>query len=555
MYECVTIKHGKRPRPGGALQIGGSANGMSDTFKRRRRRTGAASARFRPSRLVPVEASRPARIGRAGLAACAAVAIVALALAALIWIVTIRTVQDQRAETRERAEQTLTGQAAVIAETVAHELLLVDQSLMILQAAWKQNSDSVNLDQWRKQMPALTAVTDDLFICDETHVIRQDILPQAIGQGVGSAYVTFPHGSLEHLASDGSNDKDTLLLQGDLGAPIDARQFLTYIIRPLDHPRGWLIGASYRSTELTRLFAEAGLGYNSLLALTDTKRGIVQSVVGPAARRPKTDLSQTPLFVAMSRSPAGTWIGDTAIDGVERLYAFHRIGERDMMVLVAASLSEVMAPTDSLAAGARGLAVVATLLVMAIGGLVLWELYTLRSHRRRQRAFERNKGELDRLRTEEATNTARARLNAARLQVVLDATMDGIALFDSSLRLVQWNHPFLRGIGIEPRRDMPLDTLLREQAAKGLFGPVEDTEVEIAHRVGILRTGDTAGLEQPGPDHETLILRGLPIEEGGFMLLLNGLSTWERPPPPPPSTEIDEKAAPEVPAGTAPIEW
>jgi PAS domain-containing protein len=502
-----------------------------------------------------MEASRPARIGRAGLAAGAAVAIVAVALAVLIWIVTIRAVQDQRVEIRDRAEQALAGEAAAMAETIAHELVVIDQSLMILQAAWKENSDSVNLDLWRKQMPALTAVTNDLFICDETHVIRQDILPQAVGQGVGSAYVTFPHGSLEHLASDGSNDRESLLLQGDIGAPIDARQFLMYIIRPLDHPKGWLIGASYRSTELTKLFAEAGLGYNSVVALTDTKRGIVQAIVGPGARRPKTDLTQTPLFVAMSRTPAGTWVGETAIDGVERLHAFHRVGDRDMMVLVAASMSEVMAPADSVAAGARSVAVVATALVVAIGGLVLWELYTLRSHRRRQRAFERNKGELDRLRAAEATNTARARLNAARLQVVLDATMDGIALFDSSLRLVQWNHPFLRAIGIELRKDMPLDTLLREQATKGLFGPVADTEVEIARRVGILRTGDGAGLEQPGPDHETLTLRGLPIDEGGFMLLLNGLSTWERPPPPPPSTEIDEQAAPEAQVGTASIEW
>ena len=33
---------------------------------------------------------------------------------------------------------------------------------------------------------ALTAVTDDLFIADERHIIQQDILPQAVGQGVGA---------------------------------------------------------------------------------------------------------------------------------------------------------------------------------------------------------------------------------------------------------------------------------------------------------------------------------------------------------------------------------
>jgi PAS domain-containing protein len=528
---------------------------MSDKFKRRRRRTGSTSARFNPSQLVPAEGGRPARVGKAELAACAGVAIVAIALIALIWIVTTRAMQEQRTEIREEAELALKGEAASMAETISHELLMIDQSLIIIQSAWKADSEAVDLDKWQKQMPALTSVTDDLFICDDQQIIRQDIVPKAVGQGVGAAYVTFPHGSLEVFESDGTKNKESLLLQGDTGAPIEARQFLMYIVRPLDHPKGWLLGASYRSTELTKLFAEGAPGNNSLVALMDTKRGILQAVVGPAARRPTTDLSKTVLFDAITRSPTGTWAGTTPVDDVDRLHAFHRVGDRDMVVLIAAKMAEVMAPADDLAADTRGLAFVATALVLAIGCVVLWELYTIRGHARQKRRLDRSRGELERLRTEEAGNTARARLNAARLQVVVESTTDGIALFDSRLRLVQWNHPFLRGIGVEPRTEMPLDELLREQVARGLFGPIADVEAEIARRAGILRGGDPAGLPQPGPDHEELILRGLPITEGGFILLLNGLSTWERPPPLPlPPAEIDEAAAPET-APAAPIEW
>jgi PAS domain-containing protein len=525
---------------------------MSDTFRRRRRRTGSTSARFRPSQLVPAESIQPAPIGQTELLACAAVAIVVIALSTLIWMVTTRTVQEERAEIRERAEQALAGEAAAMAETIGHELLMIDQSLIILQAAWKTDSESVNLTKLQSQMPALTAVTDDLFIADDQHVIRQDILPQAVGQGVGAAYVSFPHGSLEQFGIDGTQSRESLLLQAETGSPIEARQFLMYMVRPLDHPKGWLIGASYRSAELTRLFAGTALGYNSVVALLDTRRGAVEAVVGPAARRPNIDVSKSPLFGLLNRSTAGTWVGDTPIDDVERLHAFHRVADRDIAVIAAANLPAVMAPADNLAAGARALAFVATALVIAIGGFVLWELYTIRAHRRRVRLNDRNRAELERLRTEEAAYTARARLNAARLATVLESTSDGIALFDSALRLVQWNHPFLRGIGIVPRKDMPLDILLREQAALGLFGPVADLDAEIARRVGILRSGDPAGLPQPGPDNETLILRGLPINEGGFMLLLNGLISWEPAPPWPPLTEIDDPAA--APA-VAPIDW
>lgn len=528
---------------------------MSDKFKRRRR-TGSTSARFKPAQIVPVESVRPATIGKAEVAAGGAVSIVALALIALIWIVTGRAVQEQNAEIRDRAEQVLVGQAATMAETIGHELSLIDQSLTIIQGAWKTDSDSVNLEKWQKQFPALLSVADDVFIADERRVIRQDILPSAVGQGVGAAYVTFPHGSLEQYQSDGTKAKDSLLLQGEPGsAPIDARQFLMYIVRPLDHPKDWLVGASYRSEELTKLFADASLGYHALAALVDTRRGIVQAVVGPAARQPKTDLAKSPLFELISRSDAGTWLGDTTLDGVERLHAFHRVAHRDMAVLVAANWDEVMAPAASLAAGAHSLAVVASALVLLVGGIVLGELYAIRGNARRKRSFDRNKKELERLRAEEAGLTTRAALYAARLQAVLNGTTDGLALFDSGLRLVQWNHPFSRGIGIEVRPDMPLDTMLRRQAASGLFGSVDQPELEISRRAGVLRSGDAEGLPQQGPDGETLILRGLPIPEGGFMLILNGLARWE--PAPLPALPEAETAVPAETIATAgtPIEW
>ena len=83
-------------------------------------------------------------------------------------------------------------------------------------------------------------------------------------------------------------------------------------------------------SEHLKLFAQAALGYNPVVALVDSKQGILQAVVGPAARRPQTDLSKTPLFSAMTQSESGAWTGVTAIDGIERLHAFHRVAGRDM---------------------------------------------------------------------------------------------------------------------------------------------------------------------------------------------------------------------------------
>ncbi len=403
---------------------------MSSSSKRQRRRTGSTSARYKPSQLEPMESRRAPAVGARDMVASGAVGIVAIALLALIWMLTGRLIQDQGAEIRERAEQSLAGQAATISETIGHELQLIDQSLSILQAAWKRDSDSVDLVQWQKSMPALLGVSEDVFIADDNHIVRQDIIPQAVGQGVGAAYVTFPHGVLEAFEHDGTMNRNAVVLLGQGGAPVEARQFLMYIVRMLDHPQGWLIGASYRSAELTKLFAEAALGFNPVVALVDTQHGNVQAVVGPSARRPKTTLAQTPLYAAMMKLGTGIWLGPTGIDDVERLHAFRRVPDRDMVVVVAANWSEVMEPANDLASATRVVASLATALVIAGGGLLLWGIYSTASRRRQKRVFERVRGEIERLRGDEAMNVARARINATRLQSVIANASDGFALFE-----------------------------------------------------------------------------------------------------------------------------
>jgi PAS domain-containing protein len=527
---------------------------MSDSsVGRGRRRSGSTSARFKPSKLVAAEINRPTPAGPGEIAAGGAIGIVAIALVALIWIVTARVIQDQGGEVRERAEQTVVGQAATIAETISHEMQVIEQSLMIIQAAWKQDSDTVDLAKWQQKMPALTAVADDLFISDENHIVRQDIIPQAVGQRVGAAYVTFPHGILESFESDGTLAKDSLKEHRAGGSPVDARHALIYLVRELDHPKDWLVGASYRSAELTKLFAEASLGFNPVVALVETQHGIVQAVVGPSARRPKLDLSDTPLFAMIMRSDAGIWLGPTGIDDVERLHAFHRVGNRDMFVVVAANWVEVMTPATNLAEATRTLAGAATAVVLAIGGLLLWELYAFGGRRHREQLYEHNKADMERLRSEEAVSGSRAMLNAGRLQTVVANASDGFAVFDSAQRLMQWNFVFGRGIGIELRQGMPLDTVLRDHMARHRpAGGDPEPEAVVARCAITLLTGDTAGVAVCGPAGEALVLRGVPIEQGGFVLVINGFVTWQ---PAPTAGLLPAVAEAPPQLSPAPTEW
>ncbi len=427
--------------------------------------------------------------------ACAAVVVICAMLISLIWINTERAISDQSDDVRARVEAAITAQAATLAVQAQHELQMIDQSLTVLQAAWEADPDSFNLTDWRKKMPALTAVSDDLFIADQKHLIVQDINQAAVGQGFGSAYATFASGSLEPILPHGA---DNAIVVGELGSGGVIREHLMYLVRPLPKPEGWLIGASYRSSALASVFAAAGLGQSGLAALIDTHRGGVQAVAGTAALRPKLAIGETPMYTDMVKRPGGgIWSGKTPIDGLDRIIAFRRIPDRDLIVVVGVVTDQALAPAETWAAAARMLAVIASLLVLAIGATVLWEVWHWRSTRRRNRALKQAEALATAMQGDIAMVRMQAAVGAAQMQAMLGGIYEGAAAFDGGHHLTAWNPRFavLSNLAEDALREaMLLDDLLRQMVVAGRFGTSEDVDAEVVRLVAALRP--ESGLER-----------------------------------------------------------
>lgn len=517
-------------------------------FKRRRRRSGSSSHRF-----TPAEAVRAARIrhsiGAMEILGAVVTVLVAVVVIILVWVVTNRSIQDQREQARDLAQRNLSGQATIMARSVGHELQVIEQSLTVLQQAWNKDSGLFDINRWKAEMPALMSVTDDFFVADEKRIIRQDILPQAVGQGIASAYVSWPHGALEKLGE--AAPRDGVPQGSDQSRPTaDARRFIMYIVRPLERPPGWLIGASYRTEEPAKLYNVAWFGTNSMAGIVDMQNGGLQTIIGPPARRSERSPAKTGLYTAMTRSADGTWTGVSPIDGVKRLHAFTHVPERDMAILVGAAETDAMAPAELFATGARGVAIGATGTVVVVAGIIAWAFYRYRLTRRRESVRGREAIELERLRQDEARLAERVQVQSARLRSLLENASDGVALIDAQLRLAHWNPRFEQGIGLPIEENMPLDALLRGQAAVGLFDAIpDDMEVEIARRMLVLRSGNGL-LPQLAAGQEERALRGVPLDDGGLILLLTGAAGL---PPQPPALTSDASA--EVLPTAAPVEW
>jgi signal transduction histidine kinase len=99
---------------------------------------------------------------------------------------------------------------------------------------------------------------------------------------------------------------------------------------------------------------------------------------------------------------------------------------------------------------------------------------------------------------------------------------DGVMMLDADLRLVEWNSHFPEFTGIPEemlRTGLPMEELLRTQAAAGEFGDV-DVEAEVARRMALLRAGRSSGtIERTRPNGRVMELRRNHLPDGGFVTL------------------------------------
>jgi PAS domain-containing protein len=492
--------------------------------RRRSKRRSSTGNRGAPPALVQARSGNRTKIEPIQWLAFFAIGLTSLALIALIWTLTSRTIDDQAAEVRARTDLQVKSVAYVLAREVQDELHLVDQSLAIVQDDWKKDSDSVDLGGWRKQLLALTDVANDIFVANERGVIVQGTLPQSVGMGFGSAYVTYPNGSLEMYESDGSKNADGKIPGADA---IQARQFLMYIVRPLSRPRGWWVGASYRSEGLTKLFAGANLGQNGVVGLVDTKRGALQGIVGSSAQIAEMDIAGSDLIDQMRKNDTGVWAGASPTDTIPRIIAWQRIPQRDMAVMVGISADTANQPLYGLAAMAHGLALVASVIVLTVAAIVIWGIATSRAEKQRKRLHERTELNLANARQELVMARARGLLSEPEASTLMSSPTDGVAWLDGEQRLRLWNARFgeLAGVPLDASAlGTPVEDLLRRQAEAGLFGDILEADQEVATRLTILHTGGQSVVPptQLGPSGQQVTMHVRGVADGGLVIVLVG---------------------------------
>lgn len=120
--------------------------------------------------------------------------------------------------------------------------------------------------------------------------------------------------------------------------------------------------------------------------------------------------------------------------------------------------------------------------------------------------------------------------NRELLRATLEHMSQGVSVVDADLRLVAWNHRYMKFFDYPPELitvGRPIGDLMRYNADRGLLGG-GDLEKLIARRMEHMRAGHAYTHERELPDGTVIEIRGNPMPGGGFVTSYSDVTAYKQ---------------------------
>ena len=260
---------------------------------------------------------------------------------------------------------------------------------------------------------------------------------------------------------------------------------------------------------LSRFYEAVDLGRQGVVALTG-----VDGVIRARAARNRADAGPTAigksieggrLLTEYGRSPSGSYIARSGVDGTQRVNAYRGVRGYKLIVSVGMAVDEVLA-----AYRVNRRSYIASATAVSAVLLLVTSLVVVRQTRL-NRAREQ-------LRASEASHAEKSTL----LEVTLEHMSQGIMMVDANRRVQVCNHRVIEKLGLPAdllARRPRLDEVLQWQWRQGEFGD-DGADVPDELRRFILAGGtsdEPQAYERIRPNGTVLEIRSVPLRGGGFV--------------------------------------
>jgi signal transduction histidine kinase len=311
---------------------------------------------------APAAAPAGPTLWREALLASQALLALSALILAILWGSIAFQVEREVDETLHNAEVNLTNLARAFAEHSAKTLEGADQAVRFIRNEYLERGKDLNIASY---------LSDKRIIGPEYHLLS------VIG---ADGYVThssqpFQRVDLrdrEHFRVHAEGTADRLFISKPVLGRV-SRKWSIQLTRRIDGPQhefGGVVVLSLSPDYLTRFYRDVDLGPHGAITLAGYD-GVVRARATQDNAEGSQDISGSPVFKEARLRKTGTMRGVSAIDHIERVWAFRALDDYGLMVFTGAGVDDLMAePLQRRTAYLLGGGVLSLVIVAFVVGLL-----------------------------------------------------------------------------------------------------------------------------------------------------------------------------------------
>jgi PAS domain S-box-containing protein len=264
-------------------------------------------------------------------------AVIALALTLLLWAGVSAYLHYERKQVLTNAEHETSVFARVIEEQTVRTLQGVDQVLFFLRAAYLRDPLHFDLTEWGRSTQILGGLALQLSILDAQGI--------SIASSLGAGRQRTEPGDRTYLRPLAQSRGDELYIgKPELGRLTGVPSIqVARSIRSADGTFDGIIVAALDPDYFANFYDSLKLGRKSSVTLVGLD-GIIRARSSDGNHAAGQSIAGTELFTQLARSPAGTFVVNSAVDGTMRIYGYRALEKLPLVVSVGSSYDEVLAP-------------------------------------------------------------------------------------------------------------------------------------------------------------------------------------------------------------------
>ena len=310
--------------------------------------------------------------------------LVAVGIVLLLWAVVILATVTERRTAIESARIDADNLSAAFAEQVRQVMRSTVSTMDLLEQRLRIEGASFDLLNWARQIPDLAAPTIQASIIGADGTLIASTLAPAAKRG-SRPPPPVDLSDRPHFRIHVEQPRHGIYISQPVLGRVSKRVTIQ-ISKRLEDAAGKFAGVlvfSLDPEQLTTLHREVDLGARGIIVLAGTD-GIVRARFGRMMPEGMDDLGAslagTPFFTESPDAPHATYIADSKLDGVKRLFSRRRIGGYPLVVSVGRALDEVFITADRHALQLAGLSTVATIILLGYAGILCVQIRRRADH-------------------------------------------------------------------------------------------------------------------------------------------------------------------------------